>query len=108
VAWGGFDVIADVTGGEVDDDVSGISDCGAPLAASTNNQSVKLGSVRNVSNETNYTGTGSCEEGHTNQSRPQLLHQTRAGKLGVKRSERHMKLTILELRCYLSCSGREC
>lgn len=46
MAWG-FDVIADAREGEVDDDVSGISDSGAPLAASTNNQSVKLGSVEN-------------------------------------------------------------
>ena len=41
---GGFGTVADAREGEVDDDVSGISDSGAPLAASTNNQSVKLGS----------------------------------------------------------------
>ena len=55
MAWG-FDVVTDVREGEVDGDVSGISDSGAPLAASTNNQSVKLGSSKNemtVSNDTN-------------------------------------------------------
>ena len=47
MAWG-FDVVvvADAGVGEVDDDVSGISDSGAPLAASTNNQSVKVGSEK--------------------------------------------------------------
>ena len=45
MAWG-FDVVADVREGVADGDVSGISDSGAPLAASTNNQSVKLGSVK--------------------------------------------------------------
>ena len=60
MAWG-FDVIADVREGEVDDDVSGISDSGAPLAASTNNQSVKLGSIESrkvISVDTNYAEKG--------------------------------------------------
>ena len=43
MAWG-FGAAAKV-GGEVAGEVNGISDSGAPLAASTNNQSVKLESV---------------------------------------------------------------
>lgn len=46
MTWG-FDVVAGVREGEVDGDVCGISDSGAPLAASTNSQSVKLASVEN-------------------------------------------------------------
>lgn len=94
---GGFGTVADAREGEVDDDVSGISDSGAPLAASTNNQSVKLGSNVNkmtVSNDTHYRERGLREESHEPNSAP--ITTTNNGRsMRMKGTEEYLVLTIL-------------